>query len=125
MTRTAQTTTEPATVAATPPAAAAKQSATEAVPPLGELKSEVEELREEIEALSDSFAGLQIAVTNGYLVKLWPDAETGGWIADCPTVRCACQGATRDEARDNMAVSIDEMLAALSDLGEEPPPRDV
>lgn len=127
MTRTAQTAAGSPTTGAPRAAEVQEQRdvGLEAPALVGELRAEVEELREELEALGDSFAALQIAVINGYVVKLWPDAETGGWIADCPAVGCACQGATRDEAADNITVSIDEMVAALSDLGEEPPLRDV
>jgi hypothetical protein len=104
-------------------------------PAVAELQAEVEQLRGEVvalreefenrvEALCESLVGMEIAVVEGYVVKLWPDAESDWWIAECPTVKCVCQEESRDAVAVAIRETIPECLAALDELDARPP-RDV
>ncbi len=84
-----------------------------------------EELEEEMERLHDTLAALEIIVVSGYFVKVWPDLACDAWVAHCPTVRCVAQERTRSEAVHNVRLAIEDMLAALAELGEEAPARDI
>ena len=94
-----------------------------------QLRDELAGLRADLgaqaEDLQRTLADLEIAIVDGYLVKLWPDLKSGVWIAHCPTVRCVVQEPTRDEAVAAIAESITEMLDVLAEMGADLPSRDV
>jgi len=92
-------------------------SAMEPCPRCGELEALVERFHE-------SLSALEVLVVDGYLVKVWPDAEDGGYVAECPTVQCVSQGETRDEALAGVKAAMQEMVSGLADLGHPPPPKD-
>jgi len=94
-----------------------------------QLRDDLAELRADLDAqgedLQRTLAELEIAIVDGYLVKVWPDLRSGVWVAHCPTIRCVVQEATRDEAVAAIGESIAEMLDVLAEMGTELPPRDV
>lgn len=50
-------------------------------------------------------------------VQLYQD-EDGVWIAECPSIPgCVSQGATREEALDNVRDAIEGCLAVRAELG--------
>ena len=57
-------------------------------------------------------------------VLLTPDAEDGGRVAECPTIRgCISEGDTVEQALANIKGAIDgclESLAANQEMDEEP-----
>lgn len=94
-----------------------------------ESRHELARLRADLDAqaedLQRTLAELEIAIVDCYLVKLWPDARSGLWVAHCPTVRCAVQQTGRDEALAAIAESIAEMLDVLAGMGAELPVKDI
>ena len=57
-----------------------------------------------------------------YRVIIRPD-EDGMFVAECPTLPgCISQGASRDEAKENIAEAIAGYLESLKDHGEPIPP---
>jgi hypothetical protein len=86
-------------------------------------------LEARVDALEERFhetlANLTITVVDGYVVRVWPDLETGQWVADCAAVGASVQQATREEALAAIRVMVAEAVAALKDWGETPPPREV
>jgi len=94
-----------------------------------QLRDDLAELRADLnsqaESLQRTLAELEIAIIDGYVVKVWPDLKSGVWIAHCPTVRCVVQEDTRDEAVAAMRESIAEMLDVLAEMEAELPPKDL
>jgi hypothetical protein len=89
------------------------------------LEARVEALEEQLDRLHSTvhrmFADLEVRVVDGYLVKAWPDAETGEWVAECPKVGAAVQEPSRDEAFGALAVMIAEVLLVKQQSGDPLP----
>jgi predicted RNase H-like HicB family nuclease len=61
-----------------------------------------------------------------YPVVLERDAEAGGFVAYCPTLKgCVSQGETEDEALENIKDAIRTYLLSLEDLKKLKPMRTV
>jgi predicted RNase H-like HicB family nuclease len=96
---------------------------------LRELRLKVEDLQSQVDQLHSSlhrmFADLDVRIVSGYLVKAWPDVETGEWVADCPRVGAAVQEESCEEAVQAIAAMIAEVLRVRAEFGDPIPPRDV
>jgi len=77
------------------------------------------------ERFHETLANLSIALVDGYFVKVWPDGETGHWVAECPTVGACVQEPTKRKALKAIRAMVAEMLAALQEWAERVPPKDV
>ena len=93
------------------------------------LEKEVATLRERLDEMLENvhemLAGLEMLAVDGYFVKVWPDLESGEWVAHCPTVRAVAQAGGRDAVVEAIGSSIGEMLQALADVDVAPPQKDV
>lgn len=78
-----------------------------------------------MESFYDVIVKLEVTVIDGYFVKIWSDPESGGYVADCPTVRATSQGDAREEAVANITSAIEQMVGHLADPGAPIPPKDV
>ena len=90
---------------------------------------DLRQLHDAVEAAVDELHGtlatLQMAVVDGYFVKVWQDWESGEWVADCPTVRTVAQESTRDEVVEVIRTAIIGMLDTLRAGGHPVPSKDV
>ena len=51
-------------------------------------------------------------------VVLYPDHEDGGWVAEVPSLPgCVTQGATREQAIENVRDAIATWIAGAEDVG--------
>ena len=80
---------------------------------------------EAMELLEETLANLEMAVVDGYFVKIWPDAESGEWVAHCPTVRVVAQAEDRDSVVEAIASNMSEMLNVLEEMDAERPGKDL
>jgi hypothetical protein len=87
-----------------------------------ELQSEVDHLHNR---LHEMFACLEVRVMCGYLVKIWPDAEVGEWVAECPKVGVGVQEPSRDEAVQAIGSMVEKVLQLKRDFGDELPAEDL
>lgn len=55
-------------------------------------------LEEKVQRLQETINSLEFLVVDGYIGKVWQDAESDAWRGVCPTVRCVAQEDTREEA---------------------------
>jgi predicted RNase H-like HicB family nuclease len=82
-------------------------------------------LEARLERLQEAFASLTVGVVEGYFVKAWMDADSGEWVAECPTVKTVAQAESRELAMEAIGQLTREMLQALADMGAEIPPKDL
>jgi len=82
-------------------------------------------LEEKVQRLQETINSLEFLVVDGYIGKVWQDAESDAWRGVCPTVRCVAQEDTREEAIAAMQELVPAMLEALGQLGMELPPKDI
>jgi len=87
------------------------------------LKTRVKQLETEIGLLEDALTNMEVAVIDGYFVRLWQD--TDGWVAYCPTVGSVVELDSRQQALDGITEDTRDMVAALVELGEAPPGKDI
>ncbi|MBM3500626.1 MAG: hypothetical protein FJX74_18370 [Armatimonadetes bacterium] len=83
------------------------------------------DLEARIEGLQEAFASLRVGVVDGYFTKRWRDAQTGEWVAECPSVQAVAQAPTESEVVEAIGELTREMLLALAEMGAEIPPKDV
>lgn len=87
------------------------------------LQSRIAELEAEVERLGDALVNMEVAVIDGYFVRVWQ--QSGSWIAYCPTVGTVVELDSREAALAGIGEDMREMIAALVELGEPLPGKDV
>lgn len=86
-------------------------------------EARIAELEEQVDRLQDAIVGMDVAIVDGYFVRVWED--DGEWIGCCPTVGAVVQLDSREEALQGIADDTRIMLEALAELGSEPPTKDI